>query len=155
MTNKFGTRYAPRPSEGLTFTKSTHTQQHFKDDCDINNIMNKFMKTGVIPQLQPSSFNFVDAGESLTYHEAMTFVAQAQEDFYDLPAHLRKLFDNDPGKMLAFVEDAENYEQAIALGLIAKPEASTIEDDEVPPVPLLDVTGGTDTKEEQILICVS
>ena len=39
---QFATRYNPPKSKGIEFVKPSRAQQHFKDECDINNIIAQF-----------------------------------------------------------------------------------------------------------------
>ena len=43
--------YGKRPRVSISFPKPTLTKQSFKDDCDINNIVNQFKNTGQTPHL--------------------------------------------------------------------------------------------------------
>ena len=132
--------------DGLTFTDPSHTQQHFRDECDINEILMRYSKTGVLPHVNPSPPEYRDLAQELDYHQAMTFLVHAQDQFNELPARTRARFGNDPGQLLEFLQDPENTDEAVKLGLIpplgdpvgAKPHP------EGPPVTPLVVTGGTD-----------
>jgi len=39
-----------------------------------------------------------------------------------LPADLRARFDNDPAQLIQFLENSDNKDEAIKLGLVNKPE---------------------------------
>ena len=116
---KIHTLYDTPGHPGVTFEEPTMTQQHFQDDCDINRIIERFTKTGILPEIA-SNFEFADVSDVPSYQEAMHFIMDAQDQFMELPAKLRKEFDNDPGQFLAFMEDSNNYERAIELGLIER-----------------------------------
>ena len=45
-------------------------------------------------------------------------LSNARESFAMLPSSIRKRFDNDPGLLLAFLDDENNREEAFSLGLI-------------------------------------
>jgi phage internal scaffolding protein len=53
----------------------------------------------------------------------MHYIMEAQNRFMELPAKVRKEFDNDPGAFLAFLENPNNYDRAIELGLIERQPA--------------------------------
>jgi phage internal scaffolding protein len=103
----------------------SRTQQQFAEEADINNIIARYERTGILvdPLIdrrgQPmyGDFSNIDS-----YFEAQLKVAQAKQLFEALPAKIRDRFGGDAGKLLAFVEDPENREEAIELGLIEKPE---------------------------------
>jgi phage internal scaffolding protein len=108
---------------GITFTQETMTQQNHKDDCDVNRIIERFTKTGTIPQII-SGFEFADVSDVPSYQEALDFLNEAQERFMELPAKIRKEFDNDPGTLLRFLDDPNNYARAVELGLVEKEHVS-------------------------------
>jgi phage internal scaffolding protein len=116
------TRYDSPLFEGIEFTDPGYTQQQFKDDADINSIMERYQKTGLLTDpmnpgtRQPMFGDF----EDMDFHEAQTFLANAFQDFEALPARIRDRFENDPGKLLDFLRDDNNRDEAIKLGLIEK-----------------------------------
>jgi len=106
------------------------TQQNFKDETDINTIIDRFGVENVAqdPRLMPSSEDFMEAFD---FQSAQNTIRQAQEAFMDLPADVRAEFDNDPAKLIRFVEDERNTEKAIAMGIaFRRPEEKP---DETPP----------------------
>ena len=136
----------PPRDNGLTFVMPTMTQQHHKDDCDINTIMAKYRKTGELPALM-QNFGFADVSDSLTFQEAMDFTIMAREAFGELPSKLRERFRNDPGELLSFIDDPENYDEAVRLGIL-QPQSVGDTPKGVPVASAsssLDVTGTTDS----------
>lgn len=119
-----------RARRGLRLTFNTRgasrAKQSFKDECDINNIMKKFEKTGVIEHVKQHGAkygNFLASPQD--YHSALNQVVQADRMFMSLPAKVRQAFDNDPGQLLAAVDaarngDADQLDRLTRLGL-AKP----------------------------------
>lgn len=97
------------------------TQQQFKDDVDINVLLERYKVTGQLPQgvRLPSYGDFTGVSD---YRSAMDAVRKASDSFMDLPAHVRARFDNDPQKFLEFVSDEKNRDEIIKLGL-ASPDA--------------------------------
>jgi len=106
---------------GLHCEDATLTQQHFKDECDINNILRQFNVTGLLPEA-PLSPRYGDFTGISDYHTALNQVIAAEDEFMRLPADLRARFENDPAQLIQFLENSENKNEAIELGLIAKPE---------------------------------
>lgn len=95
------------------------TQQHYKDSCDINNIVLRYAKTGEpIPALTGV---YADLSDAPTYQEALAIIEQAQSAFGTLDAKVRSRFQNDPAQLLSFLGDNANREEAIQLGLITPP----------------------------------
>lgn len=112
------------------------TDQSFKKAVDINTIVAKFNKTGILPQGR-SNPRFGDFSAVPKLEEAFDAVNAAKELFYDLPADLRKLLDNDPSKLESWLLNADNKELAIKYGLMEK------EVDKTPIVADKDAQGGT------------
>lgn len=102
---------------GLHCEDATLTQQHFKDECDINNILRQFNVTGLLPEstLSPRYGDFTGISD---YHTALNRVIAAEDEFMALPAQIRSRFDNDPAKLIEFLENSENKDEAIKLGLV-------------------------------------
>lgn len=108
------------------------TKQSCKDECDINRIMAKYLKRGVVDHVavHGGSYGFASTA---TFQESMNIVLKAEAMFADLPAKMRERFGNDPGKFLDFCSDKKNLPELRELGL-AKPLVAAI----VPP------SGGTE-----------
>lgn len=111
-------------SDAVAFesTEPTMTQQQFKDESDINNLVDRFLRTGEIPPVDARAMygDFVDSPQS--YQEALDAVFEAQAGFDALPSKVRQRFNNDPAELLAFLQDSANLDEAIKLGLVEKPE---------------------------------
>lgn len=94
------------------------------EDADINVIMAKYNRTGMMPSLnmQALTGDFSDVGD---FREAQERIREANEEFAKVPANLRKRFDNDPQKFIDFVLDDSNETELVKLGLRNKKEATT------------------------------
>lgn len=104
------------------------TKQSFQDETDINKLMERYAKTGQVPA-QNNRLPQYGYAPSTDFMEALQLVQDAKTMFSELPSKVRQNFDNDPAKLLAFVEDPSNGPEEYALaGLtVASP-------DENPPV---------------------
>lgn len=92
--------------------------QSAKDECDIT-LMLERMAHGINPDLNRSEPIFADVTTtSSDFHSAMNLVIQAQEQFDSLPAKVRERFANDPAKLLDFLHNPSNREEAARLGLV-------------------------------------
>jgi phage internal scaffolding protein len=111
---------------GLACEEPSLAQQHYKDECDINTILQKFNITGLLPQspLSPRYGDFTGIGD---YHTALNRVIAAQDEFEALPAQIRARFDNDPANLIEFLENSDNREEAEKLGLLEKATAEVVE----------------------------
>lgn len=106
---------------GLACPEPTLAQQQFKEECDINTIVKNFGLTGQLPEnvRMPVSGDFTDAVTD--YQSALNMVIEADAAFMKLPADVRAEFQNDPQKLLLFLEDDKNRERAVKLGLLVPP----------------------------------
>jgi phage internal scaffolding protein len=111
---------------GLACEEPSLAQQHFKDECDINNILRQFNITGLLPQ-SPLSPRYGDFSGISDYHTALNRVIAAQDEFDALPAQIRSRFDNDPQKLIEFLGNEENRPEAETLGLVDKAAAEVVE----------------------------
>lgn len=105
----------------LVETGKSMTKQAHKDECDINRIMAKYQKTGVITHVAKYAMEYGDATD-IDYQTALNTVIEAQRMFADLPSSVRRKFDEDPAEFLAFVQNPENVEEMRELGLVDVPE---------------------------------
>jgi len=102
----------------------TLTKQSFKDECNINNIVAKYMRTGQCTHLNSHKPRYIDCVGVADYQDALAIVAAAQREFDALPAKVRARFANDPCAMVAFVDDPKNLDDAVKLGLLDPKNAS-------------------------------
>ena len=111
---------------GLACEEPSLAQQHFKDECDINNILRQFNITGLLPEspISPQYGDFTGIGD---YHTALNKVIAAQDEFDSLPAQNRARFDNDPASLIEFLNDEANRPEAEELGLVNKGAAEVVE----------------------------
>lgn len=98
-------------------------QQEFKDECDINNIVSKFLRTGELPDpvAVPQYGDFTGIPD---YQTALNMVIQADAAFMQLDPNVRARFDNDAGRFMDFVHDPANGDELLKLGLRIKKEPS-------------------------------
>jgi len=96
------------------------TQQQFKEMSDINRIMKKYHKGEMVNYLNRRPGVYGDFSKMPNYSDALQTVIDAQESFMTLPSGVRKRFDNDPAKVIEFISDSKNYDEAITLGLVPK-----------------------------------
>jgi phage internal scaffolding protein len=109
-------------SPGLDFSKSKSlTDQSQKDSCDVNRIVDSFMKSGVLPQFVGNPM-YGDFDDQPSYQEACNIVNVATQQFMGLDAKVRARFGNDPGQFLAFCTDASNIDEMVKLGLATRRE---------------------------------
>lgn len=92
------------------------TIQSAKPECDINNIVRKYEKTGVLPVMTTPGM-YMDVSEVGDYREALEKVEVAQGVFGNLPSDVRTAFDNDPAAFLDAVNSEEGRDKLEELGI--------------------------------------
>lgn len=120
----FKTRYNPHEARKFSFEcrGESLTQQQFKKECDVNQILNKYKKTGMITHINKHQGNFGDFSNVDDYQTSLHKVMTAQASFMQMPSELRNKFNNDPAQLISFMTDDKNKEDCIKFGLIKKPE---------------------------------
>ena len=108
-----------RPRVQIISNDKGRTKQSMQAECDINNIMKKFQKTGAVAHVNQHGANYGYA-TSADFLDAMTTVTKGQEMFDALPSSIRNRFANSPANFLNFVQDPENKEEGQKLGLWPK-----------------------------------
>jgi len=111
---------------GLHCEDASLAQQHYKEECDINTILEKFNISGMLPE-QPLSPRYGDFTGISDYHTAMNRVIAAQDEFEVLPAQIRARFNNDPAQLIEFLENSDNRPEAEQLGLVEIAAAEAVE----------------------------
>lgn len=99
------------------------TNQSDRDAADINSIMARYEKTGMIPDALTGALRTPMYGDFTLlpdFHTAQVNIARTKEAFAALPAGVRARFENDPAKLIDFLADSKNDVEAVKLGL--KPE---------------------------------
>jgi len=125
---EFRTHYKPYKRTGTEITGQSKTKQSFKEECDINNILKLYKKTGILPDLIKANPQYGDFSNPVDYQEALNTISHAADQFSNLSAAVRKRFDNDPRIFLEFATNPKNKEEMINLGLaIAKPVAKPLD----------------------------
>jgi phage internal scaffolding protein len=99
----------------------TRTKSEFADEANINNIVKRCMNGAAMPTGGRTPL-FGDFTEVADFSSAQTLIAQANAEFEQLPSNVREKFGNDVSKLMDFLDDENNLDEAIELGLAPKPE---------------------------------
>ena len=90
------------------------TKQSFKDQCDINRVLDRARTGAGLSHLANYGGMYGDfsSWDERTYEDMQAQLANAVTIFNDLPAELRSVeFQNNPGKFFAFVNDPANADR--------------------------------------------
>lgn len=146
---RFKHRYGNNPRVTITFTGQGRTKQSFKEECDINNLMAKYLRTGRMEHVNQALPRF-ECVSGHDFQSAQNLIANAASMFEDIPSTIRARFDNDPGKLLDWVHDPKNAQEATALGFL---DVGKLSEDspyrawqKTPPAPSGDLPGPPTTK---------
>ena len=93
------------------------TQQSHKDECDVNKIIAKYDKTGLISHVQKIEARYGDV-TGVDFRKAQDLYLNAQAMFDSMPAEIKKRFNQSAGEFLEFMDNPDNRDEAIELGLI-------------------------------------
>lgn len=127
-------RYSPRVKHSISFKGTTRiTEQSQRKESDIHTILNKYRNTGVVTHMRRSTPIFGAWPTGDDYMTAMNKIARANQAFDSLPAHIKKRFNNNPAELIDFLNDKNNLEEGIKLGLLKKTDKSMKPSDIVVP----------------------
>lgn len=101
-------------------------QQHLKDQCNVNKIMNKYVKTGVLEHIKENQGFYGDC-IGIDFRSVQDKVIRGQEAFNALPAKIRKLMNNDPANFVEWMNSDEDLDMKRELGLLKPAEPTNKE----------------------------
>lgn len=119
---KCRTAFTARDEEnkGIIFPSDSLVQRHFQDECDVNLIVDRYVKTGVFDHVNETPPSYGDVSEVPTdLMASYEAVFAAEQAFMNLPSGLRKSLDNDPARLGAWLQDEKNRDDAVKYGLLA------------------------------------
>ena len=122
---KFKVNHTNATAEGIVFTEPSMTQQHFKDETMIDNILQKYAETGFLtdPFTPKRPIQFGDFSDVKDFQTAQNAIALATEYFESLPANVRASFNNSPQEFLNALNDPEQRSKLEELGFVASEES--------------------------------
>lgn len=95
----------------------SRVKQSMRDEVDANRIMEKWITLGHYPRGAAGQPMFGDFSSGLDYHQALSRVRAAEEEFLALPSRVRTACRNDPGEFLSMCSDPEQLGLLRDLGL--------------------------------------
>ena len=157
MTNKkgpvnikltFRKAYDPHKKYIFKTVGESLTQQHFKEECDVINIIKRHDRNGIIEHVQRGQARYGDFSNVADYREALHLVRDAQDEFMTIPSDIRKKFDNDPGKFYEFVSNPDNKEELKTMGFITPDVAEPSSDATKAPAAAVEPSTAQTAKQE-------
>jgi Chlamydia-phage Chp2 scaffold (Chlamy_scaf) len=134
-------RDAASNESGLACMDETRTIQSQAEDTDINVIMARYAKTGMLPEV-PLPPTYGDFDQVDNYQDALHLVMEAQKAFDKLAPEIRRKFNYDPGQFVDFAENPQNIEEMRRMGLAKALEAKIDPPPATPPKGVEEVTQG-------------
>lgn len=98
------------------------TQQHFTQDANINEIVRRFGLDGQPLPIPDFQGMYTDLRDIPDLRTVLEHARTAKEQFLELPPKLRARFHNNMLEMWEFINDPENKEEALKLGLLVEPK---------------------------------
>lgn len=122
MAKKIQSIYELRKRQSIDCSEPKLTDQSDKKNCDINVIVERFNRTGVLPHIQNTGEYIDNTKIPQTLTDALDHVIEFREFFESLPVKLRKEMNFDPRNYEAFVNNPDNYDILKKNGLIIEKE---------------------------------
>lgn len=104
------------------FVGESMTKQSFKAQTDVNNILEKYRATGILPYGPRGVPTYGDFSEVPSYSEAIQKVRDIDFLFSQLGARVREKFMNDPARFIDYMSQNPSREDLASLGLVAVSE---------------------------------
>ena len=125
---KIRTAYSPNVRVGFATVGESKTDPIFAEDLKIQNMIKKYDSTNLLELVSNKTPQYIDLSDVTDLQSAMTKIQDAQETFMEVPATIRERFQNNPQTFYNFVNDKNNIDELVNMGLATKPVG------EVPPV---------------------
>ncbi len=129
-----------KDKNGKLVPEPSRTKQSFKKEADINAIVAKARKTGLVDWVNKNQASYGDFTKVGTYHDAQNQIAQANELFMTIPPEIRKKFQNAPGKFLEYATNPDNHQGMVDLGMAKPKEKAPVSEPKIEPVATADPT---------------
>lgn len=97
------------------------TKQSMAAECDINNILKQFSKTGIINHINQNAAQYIDLPDNLDFQQSLAIIQSAEDAFASLPSKVREYYRNDPGRFLAALQDPAERSHLEELGVLRPP----------------------------------
>ncbi len=91
----------------IKYTRHGRTKQSFKDACDINKLLEKAAKQGGLSHIEKHGAKYADYA-AIDWENLPLQLARGQQVFNELPAELKREFDQNPADFYEYVTDPQN-----------------------------------------------
>lgn len=139
---KIRNKFSPRVAFIAMSADDGRTQQHFAKEVNINNILAKYRKTGIITHVQRTQERYGPLQDLAEFAVNLDKVEKAKQSFEMLPAELRNKFNNSIPGFFDFITKEENRSQCEAWGILNKKEPTPVPPAAADPSPQSKKSGG-------------
>jgi len=94
------------------------TKQSQALETDVNAIVARHIAHNIPLPVDGRPARYGDFASGMDFHEAMNRVAEAEQSFENLPAHVRLHCHNDPGEFLDLVFNPDRADELVKLKLL-------------------------------------
>lgn len=129
-------------------SEPSRTKQSDADAADINKILERYQRTGLLPEIIKVEPRYGDFSDAPTFLEAQQIVQHALFQFENLDAQVRKRFQNDPSQFLDFASNPDNASELVKLGLASEKAVSNPSTPSQPEPVSVSAPGGLDLKSQ-------
>lgn len=117
----FHTCYSHNPGHSFRSDKPSMTDSQYKEECDINAVVDRALRGNVPGYLDRGKGSFGDVSQYTDFRQMMDVVDSGTRAFMEVPSAIRARFGNDPRAFYAFVCDPANHDECVRLGLAMAP----------------------------------
>lgn len=111
---------AERKKHALYCDDESKTKQQFKDECNLCSTVKKYIKGSARLNVSVLSPVYADVSQIGSFQDCCNYVTNSLEAFSKLPSNIRDRFKNDPSELINFVDNPDNYDEAVKLGLVER-----------------------------------
>lgn len=129
VNTKIVAAYDKKPRYRSVPVGPSMTKQSFQEETNINNILRKYDRETLEAQALQNPGRFLDLPSGLDYQKALNMAINAKASFDALPGTIRAMFENNAEDFLEFMENPENEEEIISLGLRSQEEIDSAADE--------------------------
>ena len=102
--------YSPSVRQPAPKCGKSLTEQHHKKACDINNIVAKYQKTGLVDHINRHEAKYGDVSGA-DFKAAQDLIAEQKTTFEELPSKVRAQFKNDVSRYLDLLQTDDGVKQ--------------------------------------------
>lgn len=109
-----------KPTQKVGFSLPSRTKQEFRDETDITLLVERYRKTGYFydpltgDRKQPRMPMFEDWSGDVDFQTAQDVVRRGNAAFAQIPAYIRRMFNDSPEAFLAVVSRPDEVEKFAA-----------------------------------------